>query len=44
MILKLYTYSEIQDLFNKADLNNNVVLTIDEFMIFLSKMIQLQKN
>ena len=37
MILKLYTYSEIQDLFNKADLNNDGVLTIDEFMIFLSK-------
>lgn len=37
MKLNIYNYSEIKDLFNKADLNGDGILTIDEFMIFLSK-------
>ena len=37
VLLKLYTYDEIEDLFHIADLNGDGVLTIDEFMIFLSK-------
>jgi len=37
MNLKLYTYSEIKDLFNEADLNDDGILTIDEFIRFLSK-------
>lgn len=37
MKLNIYNYSEIKDLFNKADLNGDGILTIDEFMMFLSK-------
>ena len=37
LLLKLYTHSDIENLFNTADLNNDGILTIDEFMLFLSK-------
>ena len=44
MKLNLYTYSEIKDLFNQADLNGDGILTIDEFIIFLSKNDKIAEN
>ena len=44
MKLNIYNYSEIKDLFNQADLNGDGILTIDEFIIFLSKNDKIAEN